>query len=119
MPRKSHEQFLAEVKAVTPEQCVTYNGGALFAPSAKKFAEALGVTHAMLYHGGTSYEEKLQLSTGLQVVHNGIVLGDPTGLAAPAAMPENLQKISEEISALPDEQKVRLIAALSVSNTVQ
>lgn len=54
-----------------------YEGTAIFAPSPQEMARVMGVGKGLLYYGGTNYEQKLEQTTGLTVIHNGIVLGDP------------------------------------------
>jgi hypothetical protein len=108
----NHPELLNTMRALLPEVCGSYDGSAMLAPSATAYAEALSVTPSALYQRGSSYEDKLELVTGLKVVHKGVVLGNPDNYTDPQPA-THLESLATTINNLPEDERLRLLARLA------
>src|SRR5579884_1209478 len=82
--------FRESVVSTALEQSGWYRGSALLLAPATGVAESLGVSLPKLYRGRIHYPDLLADASGLEVIHNGIVLGRRSGVTN-APPPEQLE----------------------------
>ena len=107
---------LQAMEAIIPEIANGYSGPSILVPPADKVARAMGVSPQRMNHGG-SFEGKLELITGLDVVHEGIVLGSPANLVSAEAIPDRVEALAAQIGSLTDMEQMRLMARLAVTQS--
>jgi hypothetical protein len=123
--RATAEDQLTDMQTVLPEVAKSYDGEAIFAPTHLVYAQKLGKSGGMMYHFGTSYEEKLETISGLSVVHKGVILGHPEAvkdvfdleLPAIAKQTDAVEPLAKQIETLTSEERARLLARLAISET--
>lgn len=114
MPRSNETEFMASLSAGMDVLCKRFTGAVLLAPQPTVMADQLGVSKGMLYHYGT-YSEILEQASGLNVIHDGLVLGGD-GTIEPAHIKTPFEVALDATNALSPEDKMQLIARLALGN---
>jgi len=118
---KGRDNFDKRLGDVIKASALTYSGKALFAPTPSATAENLGVSKGMLYHDrdGRGYHGALEDVTGLTVIHNGIVLGNPNDVSSPTQIDPRVIAAETAVNGLSEEARYLLLQRLIAFNPAQ
>lgn len=76
------DELAHSMRSVISKTAVGYSGDAIFLPSVALIAKGIGITRQTVQNRG-GFHAWLEYSTGLTVIHRGMVLGDPDDLIFP------------------------------------
>lgn len=90
-----------------------HTGPVVLAPSNQDMADEIGCAKGMLYHYD-SYNALLEEVSGLQIVHNGLVLGE-----RPGKPDEHIDSTLQEFTPSPLDEAKRIAAGMTIEEKME
>ncbi len=94
-----------------------YYGEAVFPPPLTEVVDQLGESFSKVQYAVGSYPLALEEATGLVVIHEGIVLGDPSKFVGSAEKSTDsvVESFVNQLNGLPQDLRLQVLSRLAVS----